>query len=253
MVLLVPVTIPSTYSYIRGTVNEVNTVFVADVLVNDLCLCYVTPASSYAVVINFYDENNVVISTYEDTIIQDENSFIFDRTQADIDYIKNLSATQRASITSDLKGALNISDYQRLAVNCETVAYLDDVTLPEEPVLSDVPDYQYFTDIYSNMTIIVRQTFHVDDTPNLPLPVWNTFQAWNAVEKILYDNFDIRTTRFKYFGGTQELPMKTADTLKNVVIESAGKVYKTDASNIKDIADSTWNIFLSQYNFTEVT
>lgn len=253
MVLFVQVSsIPSDYASIRGTVNEVATIFVADAVVSNLCMANVEPANEYIVELQFYDANGEVLAEYSDTLTQAENSFIFDRTQEDIDYIKNLTPTQRASITSDLKGALNTSDFERLLANIKTVAFLDNASITN-PELPNIPDADFFTDVHTNLGTITFYSYKVRTTPNLPNTPWNSFTHWNDIEQILHDNYDIRTTRFKYFGSVSEMPMREATEIDNVVIEIGGKVYKTPATNIISVASSAWQAFISQYNFTEVT
>lgn len=200
MILLIPeVTIPNGYEYITGTVNGADTVFIADTIISGLCLCSCEENSTYACILNFYDSSSTIISTVNKNITQNTNKFVFDRTQADVDYAKNLKASGRASANEDLKGCLNVSDIQRVLDAFTSLGVLDAETLTVATI-PDFPDSTFFTSWIENLEIIKECGYQLAISPVIPARPLNTWQKWNDLEKILWDNFDIRTSRFEYFG-----------------------------------------------------
>lgn len=200
MILLIPqVTIPNNYEYISGTVNGADTIFIADTIISGLCLCSCEESSTYTCVINFYDAQDTIISTETSTITQNANKFVIDRTQADVDYAKRLKAEGRATTVEDLKGCLNLSDFQRMTDNFEILGVLDDETL-EITTIPDILDTFFFDPVENNLEIIKETPYQLGNSPEIPERPYNTWQKWNDLEGILWDNFDIRTSRFKYYG-----------------------------------------------------
>ena len=199
ILLITEVNVPSGYEYITGTVNGADTSFVADTIIEGLCLCSCEESTTYACVLNFYDADNTIISTVTKTITQETNKFVFDRTQEDVDIAKRLKASGRALTIEDLKGCLNLSDLERAEVNFEALAILDDETMDIESI-PEFPSVLFFESLLDNAEIVKESGYQLDNSPDIPTMPLNDYVKWNALERILWDNFDIRTTRFKYFG-----------------------------------------------------
>lgn len=221
ILLITEVTVPSSYEYIKGTVNDTNTSFVADTIIEGLCLCSCEESSSYVCVLNFYDEDDTIISTVNKTITQATNTFVLDRTQADVDYAKNLLASGRANEASDLKGCLNTSDLTRTLNNFRALGVLDHVTM-SIPNIPDFPDRSFFEILKGNMQLVKANGYQLDTSPSIPDFPFNDFAKWNDIEHILWDNFDIRTTRFEYYG----LPMRTTSKFYPLVYRFNNTTYQ---------------------------
>jgi len=233
MVLLITnVTIPSDYEYIRGTVNDIDTVFVADMVITGLCLCNCDPApdGSYEVSLTFFDEADEELSTVTKTVIQDNIRFIYDRTAADIEYLKRLTPAQRARLVSDHKGALNLSDLQRMAAAFGALEVLDDIVLAIESI-PEFPDDILFQSYLDNAEDIKGTDYQLTSSPEVPALPLNDFDKWNKLEQILFDNFDIRTTRFKYFN----TPIREGYNPYPFIYEYLGAVYVAVISSYANI------------------
>ena len=233
MVLFINTTIPNNYDSIRGTVNDEDTIFVADTIINGLCLCYCEESISYDVVMNFYNSLGEIISTVTDTIAQDSNEFILDRTKADVDYANSLSEVQRANLATDLKGTLNLSDFQRLDTNFSALSILDDEEFLDLTP-QDVPYEAYFNTIEANLIDVLETDYHLASTPAVPERPFNEYRKWNSIEQIVFDNFDIRTTRFKYFSDLTTLPIRSGG-YENIAISYANAVFKSVPSKLLQV------------------
>lgn len=123
--------------------------------------------------------------------------FVFDRTQADVDRIRELNAKYISGIISDeeriewqgaQKGAINAADLNRNEENMQIIAaeiaviveikYWDVCGLPR------VSDYARLLD---NLAKIRSGYGIMSDTPPVPVQPLNTYQKWNDIEKILHD------------------------------------------------------------------
>ena len=233
MILLIQnVTVPSGYDYITGTVNGTDTTFIADTIIEGLCLCSCEENSSYEVEMNFYDDSDELLSTVTTTVTQAANSFIVDRTQDDVDYAKRMLASQRASVVENLKGCLNRSDLQRALDNCAALAILDDETMSSDTI-PEFPGNNFFQILLDNAELAKESGFILSDTPDVPQLTLNTYDKWNKLERIFWDNFDIRTSRFKYFG--PELDIREVLTLNPLVIVYNNVAYQFPIENIIDL------------------
>lgn len=105
---------------------------------------------------------------------------------------------------TNLKGALNKSDLERIVNNCD---YLSDVlgitittqTVPELPTLS------WYQTLLTNIQTLISGYVVYPDTPTLPSSPLNTYQKWNDIEKILFDMNNILETSGMYFCSGEEL------------------------------------------------
>lgn len=229
VLLIINVTIPSGYEYIRGTVNNEDTVFVVDPFITGLCLCNCEPAQdgTYEVSLTFYDEADQELSTVTRTVTQSNITFIYDRTAEDIQYLKQLTPTQRARLARDHKGALNTSDLQRLADAFGALEILDNTEFTIE-VIPEFPSNALFQSYLDNAEVVKGTDYQLEGSPEVPALPLNDFDKWNKLERILFDNFDIRTTRFEYYG----LLMRETFGLYPIVIVYQKRPYQTDLINL---------------------
>ena len=131
---------------------------------------------------------------------------IYDRTQADVDYVKELrekwyTKTYSHSdidtwINTDLRGALNRSDLERIETNIQyisnrlnlglTTCYDESTGLVD---IDKIPDTSYFQQLHYNVQAVYNTSRHYGDTPKVPDLPFNDFEKLNAIEKILYDTY----------------------------------------------------------------
>lgn len=133
--------------------------------------------------------------------------FVYDRTQADVDRVKELNRKYLdGTITEDerrewdtgingkfgLKGAFNLSDIQRIEGNVQVigglVAAIVDVRGWE---YGDIPRVSDYVRIRENVQRIKDALMVLSDTPELPGQPLNTYQKWNDIERILHDVYGI--------------------------------------------------------------
>lgn len=125
----------------------------------------------------------------------DKIDAVTDRTQADVDRVKELNERYlQRTITDEelrewaqnLKGALNLSDLNRIEDNCELIGAFSEVTVSVRKWnMGDIPMAADYARIRGNIEKI-RQVYeaypNIPPTPTQPL---NTYQKWNNIEKIL--------------------------------------------------------------------
>lgn len=139
------------------------------------------------------------------------DGFITDRTQADVDYAKRIGAKARAEKAEDLKGTLNTSDWERLFNNIYIALLMcKNQTSQPTQLIGNIPEFpnsDNLSDLISNIDYVAadcyhthsRLDYHEDDYNYLWFEELNTFDVWNDMELLLYQNFDICTTRWEYF------------------------------------------------------
>ena len=131
--------------------------------------------------------------------------FITDRTNADVEYVKELSAKYLAgTITEDeleewsknLKGALNLEDLKRNEFNLYCLSRMLDLGLTTKYNASndsynipDLPRTTYFSELLANVTAVYNANERYETTPLVPSSPLNHFGKWNAIEQILHDAF----------------------------------------------------------------
>lgn len=133
---------------------------------------------------------------------------VYDRTQEDVDRIKemnqrgffNLSPNEQTLWRTDMKGALNRSDLERIENDIQILSdtlelhlttYVDNI--PE------LPNVSYFTNLKNNVKAIRDTGFVHNDTPITPNQPLNYFTKINDIEKILYDIDHILESNFFYW------------------------------------------------------
>lgn len=189
--------LPSNIVYVAGYVNGEVKVFNQDVLNPVLWRANVdaTTDSMYHVSLEMHDEAGNV-GYFEKTVEYILPVFVFDRTQADIDRVKelrrigwqNMTSTQRKEWISGLKGCLNTSDLKRIENDIYVIAQLLDVDVQtNKDNLPELPDSIYFARVLENVQILRNIGYLHGDTPEVPVQPLNTYQKWNDIERILHD------------------------------------------------------------------
>lgn len=137
---------------------------------------------------------------------------IFDRTQTDVDRVNELNQkwisrtiteTEREEWHSDLKGALNASDLNRIESNIKELSgYLNVfVQARTDWMETDFPrleDYNRILDNLSKLRSVWAVLSTTPATPELPL---NTYKKWNDIEHIINDLYSVyeRTEAALYY------------------------------------------------------
>ena len=113
-------------------------------------------------------------------------NFVIDRTQDDID--------QKTE-----KGYINASDLVRVESNTEQIAGCVAVpaTVYKAWTVGDLPRVSDYERIIGNVERIRNGYVVLPDTPETPTQPLNTWQKWNAIERILHDIFGIYDSNLK--------------------------------------------------------
>lgn len=122
---------------------------------------------------------------------------IYDRIREDVERVRELNKKYIAgTITEEekeewlagLKGALNLSDLNRIESNCAYVANeIAVVVITKEWQITDIPRVSDYLRIRNNVECIRAAFATMSTTPITPVQPLNTFQKWNDIERILYD------------------------------------------------------------------
>lgn len=123
--------------------------------------------------------------------------FVFDRTQQDVDraaelnrkYITGtITADEKTEWAAGIKGALNLSDVNRIEGNVQEIAAEIAASVTAKTWSTEVALRESdYSRILSNLAVIRAGYGIMSDTPEVPAQPVNTFQKWNDVEKILHD------------------------------------------------------------------
>lgn len=136
---------------------------------------------------------------------------VTDRSQADVDRLleifakgnmDNLNYREQWTLLTDSKGALNKSDLVRIKNNIELLSEVLELNLVTSPVPL-IPGVSFYAEIIRNVTAIRNCHYIYTTTPAVPEAPLNTYQKWNAIEKILDDTYDILMSNFHYYAGEQ--------------------------------------------------
>lgn len=133
---------------------------------------------------------------------------ITDRTQNDVDYLKQLiskgfdnwTSKEKSAYNKGLKGAFNQADadriYNNLQLLCDVLELNRTVpTLSPMPTIQQITSWLEIAQEIRNASPMLRQT-----TPAVP-KTFNTFQDINDLEKMLDDVYTILTSNFYYYSG----------------------------------------------------
>ena len=148
-------------------------------------------------------------------------NFVYDRTQADVDRLKELNSRYLARTITDreirewstgingkagLKGALNLSDVNRVEENTSAIARcLATIVSTKEWEYGDIPRVSDYQRIRNNVQKIKDSFMALSDTPDVPDQPLNTYQKWNDIERILHDVYYIyvRLQNSYHYCGTE--------------------------------------------------
>lgn len=134
---------------------------------------------------------------------------ITDRSQEDVERVLylhdlvikgNATDEEKTEYATDLKGALNYSDLERITNNITLLEEVlqTGVIIPEIP---EIPTESYFLKLLEIVQTI-RSSYSVHDyTPQTPTQPLNSFKKWNDIEKILQDVYKILNSNFYYYCG----------------------------------------------------
>ena len=141
--------------------------------------------------------------------------FVCDRTEADVERVKELNDKYIRGIITDeereewsrgfvkknslayelgvrgaegLKGALNVEDIARVEWNISVIAgFLSMALTTKEWDYNDIPRVSDYQRIQDNTERIRNDWIILSDTPEVPQQPLNTYDKWNDIEKILHD------------------------------------------------------------------
>lgn len=139
---------------------------------------------------------------------------IFDRNQSDIVRLqsfldrgyKNLTADEKTEwLSTNFKGALNISDLNRIEQNMIVLSGILGLTITVKTWQeTDIPTNTDFTRIRNNLALIREQAESMgliyDLTPEVPNLPFNHYQKINDIEKIIFDIYMLYTNKYYYCG-----------------------------------------------------
>lgn len=198
-------------TYVAGTVNGIDTVFIQDEAypVRWRATVDVAEDSLYHIYLEMYDEAGNV-STYDNTIEYILPVFVYDRTKADVDRVlelrqigwDNMTSAQKKEWLGGMKGVFNRSDIKRNENNCYVLAQLLNVSIvTRKDNLPDIPDAAYFGNLLKNVAALRERGYLHANTPAVPEAPINTFEKLNDIEKILYDIYDVFNSNFVHYAG----------------------------------------------------
>ena len=132
---------------------------------------------------------------------------VTDRTQADVDYARELlskswqefTAEQKIEYLSGLKGSLNRTDLERIENNIQIL--LDVLEIDSESYVGAIPEFPtvtYFARMRKNVEAIRAGYIVHADTPKTPDLPFNTWSKINDIEKILADVYECVSSQFYY-------------------------------------------------------
>ena len=137
---------------------------------------------------------------------------IFDRSLSDVEKLQNFlsrgyknltNAEQTQWLNENFKGALNISDLNRIEQNMVVLANLLELTITSKTwAETDIPTNTDFVRIRNNLLSIRNkaetQNMIYESTPQVPDLPFNHYQKINDIEKIISDVYSLFTIRFYY-------------------------------------------------------
>lgn len=125
--------------------------------------------------------------------------WIYDRTADDIARVKELTGkylsgtiteAEKSEWHGDMKGALNLSDLNRVESNLSVIAGVLDLNIITKIWrIGNIPcesDYQRICDNVQTLRNAMPEVI----TAEVPSPPLNTYQKWNDIERIIFDIYD---------------------------------------------------------------
>lgn len=152
-------------------------------------------------------EGIATLELEEDPVILWETA-VTDRNQNDVERVrellekgwKNFTDEEKEEWQSDLKGALNISDLERIQNNVQLLSDVLELHLPVAAI-PELPNTKFYDQLLFNIEAI-RSAYCVHQTtPGTPVAPINTYQKWNDIEHILLDVYKILLNNFHYYCG----------------------------------------------------
>lgn len=132
-------------------------------------------------------------------------NWIYDRTQDDVFHAAELNRKyvlgtitdeEKVEWLSDLKGALNASDMNRIEGNIaqlasdiakEVAAFDASAVATKQWSVADLPRVSDFARIKDNVECVRGAWYVMPDTPDTPDTPYNYYQKTNDIERILHD------------------------------------------------------------------
>lgn len=146
--------------------------------------------------------------THEELTEYPDLIFIYNRTQADVDKVKELTEKylngtiipqEKAEWNKGLIGALNVSDIERVEWNSDVIAsFFNKTIVSKRWRMGDIPresDYRRIRDNVAEIRGMFPANF--ETLPPVPEQPLNTYQKWNDIEKILYSIYTIYQAMLK--------------------------------------------------------
>lgn len=122
---------------------------------------------------------------------------VYDRTQKDVERVvelnykyleQTITDAEKAEWAAGMKGALNISDINRIEENTALLAAFFAVTVNTKKwTTGDIPRESDYQRIRDNVQAVRRSWNVLGGTPATPTQPLNTYQKWNDIEQILND------------------------------------------------------------------
>lgn len=200
--------------YVAGTVNGRDTVFIQDdiELIKWRATVDVADDDIYDIRLKMYDEAGN-IGEYSSVIEYILPSFVYDRTQADVDEaemmiscrgIANLTSAERQQWLAGLKGCLNRSDLKRIENDIYVISSMLQTGLASrKDCIPDIPDREYFDALLNDVNTLRNVGYRYSDTPTVPVQPINTYSKLNDIEHILHDIYYVYMTNYKYYAGDE--------------------------------------------------
>ncbi len=135
---------------------------------------------------------------------------VTDRAQSDVERVlellekgwRNFTEDEKAEWSDGMKGALNISDLERIQNNIQLLSDVLELDL-NVPAVPDVPNETFYNAVISN-TASIRSAYCIHTTtPETPAAPLNTYSKWNDIERILMDVYEILLNNFYYYCGSE--------------------------------------------------
>lgn len=143
------------------------------------------------------EDMDLMDKQYLDDFIQP----IFDRTIEDVTLLNNLllkgyanfSEEEKTLWESDLKGALNVSDINRIENNIYILGLCLGLSIDKKTYSElDIPTEDNFSRIYDNLSLIRSNILNlVDYIPQVPERPYNTIEKLNNIEHLTSEIYNI--------------------------------------------------------------
>lgn len=135
---------------------------------------------------------------------------VTDRTQGDVNRVlellekgwQNFSDEEKNEWKDGLKGALNVSDLERIQNNIQLLSDVLEIGL-NVSVVPELWTESFFQEILDNVEVIRKAYTVYTFTPQTPQMPLSTYEVWNDIEQILTDVHTILLNNFCYYCGNE--------------------------------------------------